>query len=320
MENPKISVIVPVYNVEKYLHRCVDSILAQTFKDFELLLIDDGSKDRSGDICDEYAKLDERVKVWHKENGGVSSARQVGLNNAVGEYIIHADPDDWVNANMLEEMYGMAKDREADIVLADFYRDTESAKDVYEEQCVLSLTADGLLKQILDCSIHGSLCNKLIKSSCYLNCNAHFISGINYCEDALILCQLLLGKLKVTKIDKAYYHYTNDNEMSISKDYNLGKYKQRKLYVEALDKLLPHRYHIYIEKTAFYVKAEAFNYGIVRTDDLRNFYPLSLYPLLLMKTAKSVKLSFIFAMFNLDYFVKVIAKRYNKNNKKIDIQ
>ena len=76
--NPKISVIVPVYNAERYLHRCIDSILAQTFTDFEVLLIDDGSKDKSGEICDEYAKKDIRVKVFHKENGGGSSARQYG--------------------------------------------------------------------------------------------------------------------------------------------------------------------------------------------------------------------------------------------------
>lgn len=85
--NPKISVIVPVYNAEKYLHRCIDSILAQTFADFELLLIDDGSTDKSGEICDEYADKDARIRVFHKANGGVSSARNVGLDNALGEYI-----------------------------------------------------------------------------------------------------------------------------------------------------------------------------------------------------------------------------------------
>lgn len=84
---PKISVIVPVYNTEKYLHRCVDSILAQTFTDFELLLIDDGSTDSSGAICDEYAQKDSRVRVFHKENGGASSARNLGLDNATGEWI-----------------------------------------------------------------------------------------------------------------------------------------------------------------------------------------------------------------------------------------
>lgn len=99
--NPKISVIVPVYNVEKYLHRCIDSILAQTFIDFELLLIDDGSKDKSGEICDEYERKDVRVRVFHKKNGGASSARNVGLNNALGEYICFCDADDWVEQTWL---------------------------------------------------------------------------------------------------------------------------------------------------------------------------------------------------------------------------
>lgn len=94
MNNPLISVIVPVYNVEKYLSRCIDSILSQTFTDFELLLIDDGSKDHSGSICDEYAKTDSRIRVFHKENGGVSSARNIGLDNAKGEWVSFVDADD----------------------------------------------------------------------------------------------------------------------------------------------------------------------------------------------------------------------------------
>ena len=100
--NPKVSVIVPVYKAELYLPRCVGSILSQTFSDFELLLIDDGSPDCSGRICDEYAEKDSRIRVFHKENGGVASARQMGLDNAKGEYTIHVDPDDWVEPNMLE--------------------------------------------------------------------------------------------------------------------------------------------------------------------------------------------------------------------------
>lgn len=99
MNKPKISVIVPVYNVEKYLHRCVDSILEQTFTDFELLLIDDGSKDKSGVICDDYVRKDKRVRVFHKANGGVSSARNVGLNKALGEYITFIDADDYFIEN-----------------------------------------------------------------------------------------------------------------------------------------------------------------------------------------------------------------------------
>lgn len=96
MKTPTISVIVPVYNVEKYLPRCIDSILNQTFSDFEILLIDDGSSDNSGNICNEYAKRDSRIKVFHKKNGGVSSARNLGLDNAKGKWTIFVDSDDWI--------------------------------------------------------------------------------------------------------------------------------------------------------------------------------------------------------------------------------
>ena len=96
-----ISIIVPIYNAEQYLHRCIDSILHQNYTDFELLLIDDGSKDASGAICDEYAAKDTRVRVFHKENGGVSSARNLGLDNAQGEYITFCDADDYVDQEWL---------------------------------------------------------------------------------------------------------------------------------------------------------------------------------------------------------------------------
>ena len=112
-----ISIIVPVYKAELYLHRCLDSILAQTLTNFELLLIDDGSLDGSGRLIDEYAKKDKRVKSFHKVNGGVSSARQFGLDRAVGEYVIHVDPDDWVEPNMLEELYTKAKTDNTDMVI-----------------------------------------------------------------------------------------------------------------------------------------------------------------------------------------------------------
>ena len=100
----KISVIVPVYNTEKYLNRCIDSILAQTFTDFELLLIDDGSTDSSGKICDDYAAKDSRVKVLHKENGGVSRARNLGIDNAQGEYLSFIDSDDYIRPEMYEKL------------------------------------------------------------------------------------------------------------------------------------------------------------------------------------------------------------------------
>ena len=102
MNNCKISVIVAVYKAEKYIHRCLDSILSQTLRDIQVVLVDDGSPDKSGEICDEYAQKDNRVFVIHKKNGGVSSARQIGLESATGEFVIHIDPDDWIEKDMFE--------------------------------------------------------------------------------------------------------------------------------------------------------------------------------------------------------------------------
>ena len=98
----EVSIIVPVYQVEKYIRQCVDSILAQTFTDFELILVDDGSKDGSGQICDEYAAMDRRVKVIHKENGGLSDARNRGMDQAAGNYFMFIDSDDYIAPTMLE--------------------------------------------------------------------------------------------------------------------------------------------------------------------------------------------------------------------------
>ena len=115
MNNPKVSVIVPVYNVEKLLQRCIDSILAQTFTDFELLLIDDGSKDKSGEICDEYAANDDRIIVIHKDNGGVAEARNAGLRAARGELIGFVDADDWLAPEMYAILYDNMLKEDADI-------------------------------------------------------------------------------------------------------------------------------------------------------------------------------------------------------------
>lgn len=113
---PKISVIVPVYNVEKLLRRCLDSIVQQTFSDFELLLIDDGSRDKSGQICDNYSEKDERVRVWHIPNGGQSAARNLGIDNCLGDFIAFIDSDDFVELNYLETLYQPMIEDEVDVV------------------------------------------------------------------------------------------------------------------------------------------------------------------------------------------------------------
>lgn len=216
MENPKISVIVAVYKAEAYLHRCVDSLLAQTFQDFEILLIDDGSPDHSGKICDDYAKQDARIRVFHKENGGVGSARQCGIDHARGEYTTHVDPDDWVEPTMLEEMYAKAKEDDADMVLADWYLEyVDDTK--YVNQQPSSLDVKTVLSDFLCFKLKISLCGRLICTSCYKNSHIIFPLNIAYGEDNSVLIKMLCKMRKISYLPYAYYHYdsySNSNSLS----------------------------------------------------------------------------------------------------------
>ena len=211
-----ISIICPVYKAEKYIHRCVDSILAQTFTDFELLLIDDGSPDSSGKICDEYAQKDSRVRVFHKKNGGVASARQCGLDNVQGEYTIHIDPDDWVEPTMLEELYAKAKETDADMVICDYWVNYKR----YERYQISGQHRDNstlYLKDII-CKYHGSLCNKLIKRSCfYQPKRINFISNQNLFEDLIVCAKILVSPRHVVYLNKAFYHYAQINSNSYTR-------------------------------------------------------------------------------------------------------
>lgn len=227
MNNTSISIIVPVYKAESYLCRCIDSLLAQTFKDFEILLIDDGSPDRSGEICDQYANSDHRVKVFHKENGGVSSARQHGLDNATGEYVIHADPDDWVEPDMLKDMYEKALSEDADMVICNFYWDTSTISVIHRQQ-PSSLDSESVLLSLFQ-GIHGSCCNKLVKLSLFKKYGIGFYDGLSFCEDLMINVKLLKLPLKIAYLNQAYYHYVqNVNQNSLSRSYSYEVYNSDK--------------------------------------------------------------------------------------------
>lgn len=203
--NVAISVIVPVYKAENYINRCIDSLLSQTFYAFEVLLVNDGSPDRSGEICDEYAQRDSRVRVFNKRNGGVSSARQCGMDHAKGEYVIHVDPDDWVESSMLEELYNKAKEEDADMVICDYYMNYEN-KQVYKKQEPSSLDHRTVLKELFQ-QLHGSCCNKLVRRVCYNDTGTRFPEGFVLWEDRFVCCSLCLAELKITYLNKAFYHY-----------------------------------------------------------------------------------------------------------------
>jgi len=184
--NPKISVIVPVYNVEKYLCRCIDSILSQTFRDFELLLIDDGSTDGSGRICDTYAEKDHRVRCFHKKNGGVSSARNMGLTNVNGGGICFVDADDYLFPNALEN-YVISN---ADLVLQGYSTTDEGDKVMDSRTCTTHDTIHNALRDIFNYGMFfGPLWNKMLRTDIIRNNHLRFDETCCWREDELFMYQ-----------------------------------------------------------------------------------------------------------------------------------
>ena len=233
MNQGLVSIIVPVYKAEKYIHQCIDSLLAQTYRNIEVILVDDGSPDHCGKICDEYAAKDYRVKVIHQQNGGVSVARQTGIDHATGEYSIHADPDDWVGLNMLEELVAKAVADNADMVICDFYRESKSDRIHVCQNPGDDLSASAVLRKILSQQLHGSCWNKLV--------NRSRIEGIGFTpedlcilEDELYNIRILARKIKVSYLPKALYHYRIDNENSLC---NTISDKSFKLKVKAVSEI-----------------------------------------------------------------------------------
>lgn len=270
---PKVSVIVPVYKAENYLHRCVDSLMSQTFHDFEILLINDGSPDKSGKICNEYAAKDNRVRVFHKENGGVSSARQCGIDNALGEYTIHADPDDWVEPNMLEKLYKKAKEEDADMVICDFYEEYKS-KQNYVKQQPSQLDYQTVFKELFH-NLHGSCCNKLIRRTCFKDYDIQFPVNIIRWEDLYVICNLLLHPIKITYLPMAFYHYDLIiNSNSIVRKPTMQGLMSQIYFIDYFSKILD---NTFLNEEFYKIKAEtkelAFTSGLMLDKEVCNLYP-----------------------------------------------
>jgi glycosyltransferase involved in cell wall biosynthesis len=234
---PNISIIVPVYNAEKYLHRCVNSILNQTFIDWECILIDDGSTDESGKICDEYSNKDTRFHVIHKKNGGVSSARQLGIETAIGDYVIHVDPDDWIEPDMLEELYKKIVEDDADMVICDFIWNRPSGISL-SSQKPSAFDSKSIMIDLLTERLHGSCWNKLVRRDIIVTNHITFPPQLSIHEDMFFFTELLLNNIKVTYLNKAFYHYViGENANSISQ--TIGQsYEYDVMILNMFDKLL----------------------------------------------------------------------------------
>lgn len=202
---PQISVICPVYQAENYIRRCIDSVLNQHHTDFELILVDDGSTDQSGAICDEYAEKDSRVRVIHQPNGGVCSARNRGVDEAKGEYSIHVDPDDWVEPDFLSALYEKAVSEGADVVFSDYYLQYHDRQFLQKQQPT-ALSHEVVVDDLLH-RLHGSCWNKLLRRSIYTEHNIRFPEGLTIWEDLYFNVLVCSHEVKVAYVDRALYHY-----------------------------------------------------------------------------------------------------------------
>ena len=220
----EISVIVPAYNIEKYIGQCLESIMCQTFQDIEIIVIDDGSQDDTGVICDRYAAHDSRVKVIHQKNAGVVSARKKGIESAAGRMIAFADGDDWLEAEMLGKMRGVMLREEVDIVVAGFVKDFEdSGILVYNglPEKKYSISDKFFLKNAIYISdtkrmgIESYLWAKLFRTEILKKCIGEMDEDIHYAEDLLLLWKYLVKSKEIYVLDEALYHYRQRDESCV---------------------------------------------------------------------------------------------------------
>ena len=217
-----ISVIVPVYNVEKYISRCLDSIINQTYKNLEIIVIDDGSTDNSGVICDDYAKQDKRITVIHKKNGGLSSARNAGLDIISGDYVGFVDSDDWIEPDMFRGLLEIILKSDCNIVRCGICRDYKFSQFnhiVKTEFKILDLetTAKSVFTD-------GFVCNKLFRAWLFNGFEkVRFNTNIKYIEDEPVLLSCIMKAHGMAVTDNIGYHYfINDNGLTCS-EFNLNK-------------------------------------------------------------------------------------------------
>ncbi len=218
---PTISVIVPVYNVENYLQKCIESILKQRFTDFELLLINDGSTDNSGDICDKYALRDSRIQVFHKSNGGVSSARNLGLKNAKGKYIHFIDSDDWIENDTFLTISKIIQKDNIDIIQFGYKKIHPTFNEEYGQKS--SLFFDSLKRYANSNCFNYSVSFCIIKKNIINDNNIQFSENIKYAEDQEFIIKCISFANYIQVLPDLFYNYLMRENSAMSHKANLNK-------------------------------------------------------------------------------------------------
>lgn len=218
-----ISIIVPIYGVEQYLKRCVDSLVNQTYRNLEIILVDDGSPDKCGEICDEYAKKDERIVVIHKPNGGLADARNSGIKSATGEYLMFIDSDDWIELDTCEIIINEAILHKAEIVVFEFNLVYDNGKKVKRHSGIVSTTPTkeecirSLIYKIPESGIFNNVCNKLFARRLFAD--IRFPCG-KVAEDHGVIYKLIHNAETVCVVDRCFYnYYKRDGSISFNEFY-----------------------------------------------------------------------------------------------------
>lgn len=222
MSKVKVSVIVPAYNAEKYIERCINSLISQIYSNLEILVVDDGSKDNTPKLLDELASKDDRIFVTHKVNEGVSIARNVALSKVTGEYVLFTDSDDWLENDMVEKLVNSALDNNSDIVICGFNNYYESEKR-FEKKLLNNNNHTDFLTLITDDTTNygGFPWNKLIKSSRIVK---YYNESIHYFENLLFFLENFQDEVKYSVVNEPLYNYSiNDTSALHSKKYSEKK-------------------------------------------------------------------------------------------------
>lgn len=220
--NELVSIIVPVYNVSRYIRQCVDSLIKQSYRNTEILLIDDGSTDESGSICDQYALSDKRVHVFHKNNGGLSDARNVGLNNAKGDLIAFVDSDDWVEETWLYELVMELQKKKADIVAGGFVAHFKNGSYIHKEKEGIYTSEEALQLLLENIYLHDHVCTKVFKRSLWDT--VRFPKNVLF-EDIRTTYKTFLQAKTIVVTSGCKYNYRQRGTSIARGGFNAGKLK-----------------------------------------------------------------------------------------------
>lgn len=231
MQDALVSVIVPVYKVEDYLDKCVKSIVAQTYENLEIILVDDGSPDNCPSMCNDWAARDSRIKVIHKANGGLSSARNAGLGIFGGEFVMFVDSDDWIERDAVQSLISLGGD--VDIIMCGFSIENESGEVSYENSGKKEIKGSDILGEFVLDNIRPEVCAKLYRSSLFSG--ERFDESIRYAEDLDMNYRLMKKASKFISTDEGFYHYVRRAGSITSTDMTVGRanlYKITARFVE----------------------------------------------------------------------------------------